>query len=86
MMMAAGPTADPAAVAAASYSSSLPPINRPASIHHRLYEFAKAALIKIFVSPYATVCDLYSGSGADMDKWDEAQIGHYIGIGRLILN
>ncbi|KAK1263339.1 mRNA cap guanine-N7 methyltransferase 2 [Acorus gramineus] len=48
--------------------------------HHRLYEFAKAALIKIFVSPYATVCDLYCGNGADADKWDDAQIGHYIGI------
>ena len=27
------------------------------------------------------VCDLYSGGGADAEKWDEAQIGHYIGIG-----
>lgn len=50
------------------------------STHHRLYEFAKSALIKIFASPYATVCDLYCGAGVDIDKWDEAQIGHYIGI------
>ncbi|KAF5192727.1 mRNA cap guanine-N7 methyltransferase [Thalictrum thalictroides] len=53
---------------------------RTESTHYRLYEFAKTALIKIFVSPYATVCDLYCGSGVDIDKWDEAQIGHYIGI------
>lgn len=26
--------------------------------HHRLYEFAKTALIKIFAFPYATVCYL----------------------------
>lgn len=48
--------------------------------HHRLYDFAKSALIKIFASPYASVCDLYCGGGADIHKWDEAQIGHYIGI------
>ncbi|EHA8586435.1 putative mRNA cap guanine-N7 methyltransferase 2 [Cocos nucifera] len=55
-------------------------VSRAESAHHRLYEFAKTALIKIFVYPYATVCDLYCGGGADTDKWDEAQIGHYIGI------
>nr|XP_010908936.1 mRNA cap guanine-N7 methyltransferase 2 isoform X2 [Elaeis guineensis] len=55
-------------------------VSRAESAHHRLYEFAKTALIKIFVFPYATVCDLYCGGGADTDKWDEAQIGHYIGI------
>lgn len=27
------------------------------------------------------VCDLYCGRVADEEKWDEAQIGHYIGIG-----
>ncbi|KAG0449460.1 hypothetical protein HPP92_027295 [Vanilla planifolia] len=48
--------------------------------HYRLYEFAKKALTKIFVSPYASVCDLYCGGGTDTDKWDEAQIGHYIGV------
>ncbi|KAG8380592.1 hypothetical protein BUALT_Bualt06G0031500 [Buddleja alternifolia] len=48
--------------------------------HHRLIEFVKTALINIFVSPYATVCDLYCGKVADEEKWDEAQIGHYIGI------
>ncbi|KAF9597052.1 hypothetical protein IFM89_015243 [Coptis chinensis] len=48
--------------------------------HQRLYDFAKTALIKIFTSPYATVCDLYCGTGVDIDKYDEAQIGHYIGI------
>ncbi|XP_057979509.1 mRNA cap guanine-N7 methyltransferase 2 isoform X2 [Malania oleifera] len=56
------------------------PASRAESTHHRLCEFAKAALIKIFVQPYATVCDLYCGGGADAEKWDEAQIGHYIGI------
>ncbi|RWR86303.1 mRNA cap guanine-N7 methyltransferase 2 [Cinnamomum micranthum f. kanehirae] len=55
-------------------------ISRSELPHHRLFEFAKTALIKIFVSPYATVCDLYCGGGIDIDKWDEAQIGHYIGI------
>ncbi|XP_024030386.1 mRNA cap guanine-N7 methyltransferase 2 isoform X1 [Morus notabilis] len=53
---------------------------RTESTHYRLYEFAKSALVKIFVHPYATVCDLYCGGGVDADKWDEAQIGHYIGI------
>ncbi|PON54391.1 mRNA (guanine-N(7))-methyltransferase domain containing protein [Trema orientale] len=53
---------------------------RTESTHHRLYEFAKSALVKIFVHPYATVCELYCGGGLDSDKWDEAQIGHYIGI------
>lgn len=31
------------------------PVPRAESIHHKLYEFAKTALIKIFVHPYATV-------------------------------
>ncbi|CAA7404380.1 unnamed protein product [Spirodela intermedia] len=63
-------------------SSSGPPpfVSRTELPHYRLYDFAKTALIKIFVSPYATVCDLYCGGGADTDKWDEAQIGHYIGV------
>ncbi|CAK7325333.1 unnamed protein product [Dovyalis caffra] len=55
------------------------PIPRPESTHHRLYEFAKSAIIKIFAHPYATVCDLYCG-GMDIEKWDAAQITHYIGI------
>ncbi|XP_073124885.1 mRNA cap guanine-N(7) methyltransferase 2 isoform X2 [Henckelia pumila] len=50
------------------------------STHHRLIEFAKIALINIFVSPYATVCDLFCGQVPDEEKWDDAQIGHYIGI------
>ncbi|XP_048422163.1 mRNA cap guanine-N7 methyltransferase 2-like isoform X2 [Pyrus x bretschneideri] len=50
------------------------------STHHRLYEFAKSALTRIFVHPYATVCELYCGGGVDAEKWDDAQIGHYIGI------
>ncbi|GAB4855030.1 hypothetical protein Ancab_023616 [Ancistrocladus abbreviatus] len=50
------------------------------SHHNRLFEFAKTALIKIFIFPYATVCELYCGQVPDVDKWDEAQIGHYIGI------
>ncbi|KAF2318424.1 hypothetical protein GH714_007131 [Hevea brasiliensis] len=62
-----------------SMSSSFA-IPRTESTHHRLYEFAKLALIKIFVHPYATVCDLYCGGGVDAEKWDGAQIGHYIGI------
>lgn len=71
------------AAAAAAAPPPLPHssfVNRAESAHHRLYEFAKTALIKIFVFPYATVCDFYCGGGADTDKWDEAQIGHYIGI------
>ncbi|TYG51372.1 mRNA cap guanine-N7 methyltransferase 2 [Gossypium raimondii] len=56
------------------------PVPRAESIHHKLYEFAKTALIKIFVHPYATVCDLYCGGGADAEKWDGAQISHYVGI------
>jgi mRNA (guanine-N7-)-methyltransferase len=87
------------------------PIPRTESTHHRLYEFAKSAIIKIFAHPYATVsntnpslsphththicliwifcflvlhvkvCDLYCGGGVDIEKWDAAQITHYIGIG-----
>ncbi|KAJ8551456.1 hypothetical protein K7X08_021471 [Anisodus acutangulus] len=54
---------------------------RPAeSTHHRLLDFVKTLLINIFVSPYATVCEMYCGKVPDVDKWDEAQIGHYIGI------
>ncbi|KAJ6720177.1 MRNA CAP GUANINE-N7 METHYLTRANSFERASE 2 [Salix viminalis] len=56
------------------------PIPRTESTHHRLYEFAKSAIIKIFAHPYATVCDLYCGGGVDIEKWDSAQITHYIGI------
>ncbi|KAK8275576.1 hypothetical protein V6Z12_D10G145400 [Gossypium hirsutum] len=26
------------------------------------------------------VCDLYCGGGADAEKWDGAQISHYVGI------
>ncbi|XP_052200190.1 mRNA cap guanine-N7 methyltransferase 2 isoform X2 [Diospyros lotus] len=55
--------------------------HRPAeSTHQRLFEFSRTALIKIFLSPYASVCDLYCGGVPDESKWDEAQIGHYIGI------
>ncbi|XP_042034578.1 mRNA cap guanine-N7 methyltransferase 2-like isoform X2 [Salvia splendens] len=60
--------------------SSFPPPRPTESIHHRLIHFVKAALINIFVSPYATVCDLYCGKVPDEEKLDEAQIGHYIGI------
>ncbi|PKA66858.1 mRNA cap guanine-N7 methyltransferase 2 [Apostasia shenzhenica] len=60
--------------------ASFPAGSRMELAHYRLFEFAKTALIKIFVSPYASVCDLYCGSGADADKWDEAQIGYYIGV------
>ncbi|KHN15662.1 mRNA cap guanine-N7 methyltransferase 2 [Glycine soja] len=45
-----------------------------------LYDFAKMALINIFAHPYAMVCGLYCGD-VDADKWVDAQIGHYIGIG-----
>uniref|UniRef100_A0A2N9IDJ2 mRNA cap guanine-N(7) methyltransferase 2 n=1 Tax=Fagus sylvatica TaxID=28930 RepID=A0A2N9IDJ2_FAGSY len=54
-------------------------LTRSESSQQRLYEFAKTALIKIFSHPYAMVCDLYCG-GAASDKWDDAQIGHYMGI------
>nr|XP_043632263.1 mRNA cap guanine-N7 methyltransferase 2 isoform X2 [Erigeron canadensis] len=50
------------------------------STHHFLLEAIKTALIKIFVSPYATVCDLYCGKVLDEERWDEAKIGHFIGI------
>jgi hypothetical protein len=29
------------------------------------------------------VCDLYCDGGVDTDKWCDAQVGHYIGIGTL---
>lgn len=32
---------------------------------------------------FVKVCDLYCGGGVDAEKWDEAQIGHYIGIGTV---
>ncbi|XP_010529027.1 PREDICTED: mRNA cap guanine-N7 methyltransferase 2 [Tarenaya hassleriana] len=48
--------------------------------HHRLYDFAKTALVKIFAHPYATVCELYCGGAPDADKWESASVGHYIGI------
>ncbi|CAN0826152.1 mRNA cap guanine-N7 methyltransferase 2 [Linum grandiflorum] len=55
-------------------------VGRPESIHHRLHEFAKLALVKIFAHPYATVCDLYCGAGLDAEIWSGTQIGHYVGI------
>ncbi|KAL9259850.1 mRNA cap guanine-N7 methyltransferase 2-like protein [Drosera capensis] len=60
-----------------------PPPPRPQewSTHNRLMEFTKTALIKIFVFPYAAVCELFCGGRVpDADKWDEAPISHYIGI------
>ncbi|CAN4115051.1 unnamed protein product [Withania somnifera] len=58
------------------------PSHRPSgkSTHHRLLDFVKNVLIKIFVFPYATVCEMYCGKVPDEEKWDKAQIGHYIGI------
>lgn len=56
------------------------PIPRSELTHHRLYEFAKTALIKIYSHPYVTVCDLYCGAGVDVDKWETALIANYIGI------
>ncbi|XP_059457325.1 mRNA cap guanine-N7 methyltransferase 2 [Corylus avellana] len=55
-------------------------VPRSESTHQRLYEFARTGLVKIFAPPYATVCELYCGGGLDADKWDDAQIGHYMGI------
>uniref|UniRef100_A0A7N0V3J3 mRNA cap guanine-N(7) methyltransferase 2 n=1 Tax=Kalanchoe fedtschenkoi TaxID=63787 RepID=A0A7N0V3J3_KALFE len=55
-------------------------VSRTDSTHQRLLDFARTALLKIFITPYATVCELYCGAGAYVDKWDEAHIGHYIGI------
>ncbi|KAJ9540220.1 hypothetical protein OSB04_026726 [Centaurea solstitialis] len=57
-----------------------PTHNTDSTPHYRLLQVVKTALIKIFVSPYATVCDLYCGGVPDEDRWDEAQIGHFIGI------
>ncbi|XP_057540217.1 mRNA cap guanine-N7 methyltransferase 2 isoform X1 [Amaranthus tricolor] len=48
--------------------------------HHRLIDFAKTALFKIFLFPYATVCELFCGQVPDVEKFDEALIGHYIGV------
>jgi hypothetical protein len=56
-------------------------VPRSESTHQRLYEFARTVLVKIFAHPYATVCELFCGGGLDADKWDDAQIGHYMGIG-----
>ncbi|KAK4772717.1 hypothetical protein SAY86_014492 [Trapa natans] len=53
---------------------------RPESAVHRLYDLARTALIKIFVHPYATVCELYCAGGLEAERWEESQIGHYIGI------
>ncbi|EPS64069.1 hypothetical protein M569_10714, partial [Genlisea aurea] len=60
--------------------SSVPSHRTAESIHHRLIDSVKNALINIFVAPYATVCVLYCGKVPDEAKWDEAHIGHYIGI------
>ncbi|KMS95250.1 hypothetical protein BVRB_010600 [Beta vulgaris subsp. vulgaris] len=48
--------------------------------HHRLIDFAKTALFKIFMFPYASVCELFCGQVPDVEKFDDALIGHYIGI------
>ncbi|XP_074311256.1 mRNA cap guanine-N(7) methyltransferase 2 [Silene latifolia] len=59
------------------------PTNAPSPhthTHHRLIEFAKTALFKIFLFPYATICELYCGQVPHQDKFDDALIGHYIGV------
>lgn len=40
-------------------------------------EWVSMAVYLVFMK----VCDLYCGGGTDTDKWEAAQIGHYIGIG-----
>lgn len=60
--------------------TAYPAVPRTESTHHRLIDFAKTALTKIFLFPYATVCELYCGQVPDVEKFDEALIGHYIGI------
>ncbi|XP_013698728.2 mRNA cap guanine-N7 methyltransferase 2 [Brassica napus] len=56
------------------------PGSKPEQSHHRLFDFAKTAIIKIFAHPYTTVCELYCGEAPDTEKWEAALIGHYIGI------
>ncbi|XP_074589231.1 mRNA cap guanine-N(7) methyltransferase 2 isoform X1 [Curcuma longa] len=73
-------SAAPVAVAAPQPPPPASFLVRPETARHRLYDFAKTALIKIFAFPYATVCELYCGGAPDTDKWDDAQIGHYVGI------
>ncbi|KAF8052903.1 hypothetical protein N665_1492s0007 [Sinapis alba] len=60
--------------------SGFPGSKTEQSHHHRLFDFAKTAIIKIFAHPYTTVCELYCGEAPDTDKWEAAQIGHYIGV------
>jgi mRNA (guanine-N7-)-methyltransferase len=60
-------------------------VSKPEQSHHRLFDFAKTAIINIFAHPYATVCELYCGGAPETDKWEAAPIGHYIGIGINIL-
>ncbi|CAN8254691.1 unnamed protein product [Cochlearia groenlandica] len=48
--------------------------------HHRLFDFAKTAIINIFAHPYTTVCELYCGGAPEIERWEAASIGHYIGI------
>jgi mRNA (guanine-N7-)-methyltransferase len=55
-------------------------VSKPEQSHHRLFDFAKTAIINIFAHPYATVCELYCGGAPETDKWEAAPIGHYIGI------
>ncbi|GAB2229426.1 hypothetical protein Droror1_Dr00023566 [Drosera rotundifolia] len=73
---------NPAAAVPAAAAPPPPPPRPPEwSTHNRLMEFTKTALIKIFVFPYAAVCELFCGVRvSDADKWDEAHISHYIGI------
>ncbi|KAL0714204.1 hypothetical protein Bca4012_021183 [Brassica carinata] len=61
-------------------SGSIIPGSKPEQSHHRLFDFAKTAIIKIFAHPYTTVCELYCGEAPDTEKWEAALIGHYIGI------
>ena len=45
-----------------------------------MHLFIKIHLIRFWFGSLK-VCDLYCGGGFDAEKWDEALIGHYIGIG-----
>jgi mRNA (guanine-N7-)-methyltransferase len=62
-------------------SVTLTPISLHTHTHTHTHTHICLIWIFCFLVLHVKVCDLYCGGGVDIEKWDAAQITHYIGIG-----